>query len=265
VLGRFTIPYFLSSRDRLIHPEIEVGGLMREVSWDDAWIQSAEILSPMRGDTFAFVCDQSGTVEDRLAARTFTEEVMGSTYYIEIEDGEDATPVKLPDGIRAVMMTGDFVDEATLAGLDAVVILDCFPTAASSRAAVLLPAAVLLETAGHMVDETGTERPVVKAANAPGKAKQDWEIICGLISAMGDEGRAGKLADEIIARIDGSEAVLLIDREQAPAPALDITKIRSRYRGHVIAERVPPLQEVRTPRGSTTAEALSEVSTCSEC
>ena len=265
VLGRFTIPYFLSSRDRLTHPEIKVGEVMREVSWEAAFEKATAILTPLRGEAFAFVCDRSGTVEDRLAARTFTEEVMGSTHYIEIEDGEDATPVKLPDGVRAVMLTGDFVDRKTLAGLDAVVMLDCFPTEAGGEATVLLPAAVLLETAGHMVDETGTERPMVKCARAPGQARQDWEIICGLISAMGDEERAGGLADEIAARIDGSDAVIVVDREQAPDPALDITKIRTRYRGHVIAERVPPLQEVQTPRGATTAEALSEVSTCSEC
>ncbi len=265
VLGRFTIPYFLNSRDRLIHPEIKVGEVVREVSWEAAFEKAADILTPLRGETFAFVCDRSGTVEDRLAARTYTEQVMGSPHYIEIEDGEDSTPIHLPDGIRAVVMTGNFLDETALARLDAIVVFDCYPTGASRQADVILPAAVLLETAGHMIDEAGTERPVVKVARAPGRAKQDWEIICGLISAMGDEEKAADLADAIASRIDGSNAVLLVDRERAPEPALDIMKIRTRYRGHVIAERVPPLQEVRSPRNTSTAEAFSEVPSCSEC
>lgn len=255
VLGRFTIPPFLASRDRLTHPRVMEGERHREVSWEEAFNTIAETLKSYRGKTFALVCDRSGTVEDRRAFQVFTEQVMDSPHYIEIADGEDPH-VDLPAAVKAVLLTGDYLDADQLDDLDAVIIQDCYPTGAAEMAMVVLPAAVLLETAGHLVDENGIERPAKRAVKPAGQSKQDWEIICGMISAMGDEQAAGDLTTEIGARITDSTAVLLTEREEAPAPALDVTKVRTRFRGHLIADLVSDLKAIRSTSTTVSSEVV---------
>ncbi len=254
-LGRFTIPPFLSSRDRLTHPRVMAGERLREVTWEEAFTAVADGLAPFKGDTFALVCDRSGTVEDRHALRVFTEEVMDSSHYIEIEDGEEPR-VELPTGVKAVLLTGDFLEADALDALEMVVVLDCYPSPAAEKATAILPAAILLETKGHLVDENGVERPAKRAVRPAGQAKQDHEIITGLITAMGDEGTAGKLTGEIETRIQDSEAELITERAEAPAPALDVTKIRTRYRGHLIAARVPDAGAVQPVAAPVPSEVV---------
>jgi len=254
-LGRFAMPPFLASRERLSRPKITVGERLREVTWEEALPAVADLLEPHKGDAFALICDRSGTVEDREAFRAFTTGIMQSAHYLEIADGE-APAVDLPAGVKAVLTAGDFLDSASLEVLETIIVLDAFPSAASERAAAILPAALLLEIAGHLLDENDLERPLKRAVRPAGQARQDREIICGLMAAMGDKAGAEKLAAELESRITESKAELLTERETAPAQALDVTKIRTRHRGHLIADRIPDAGEVQpaaTPVSSEVA------------
>jgi len=259
VLGRFASAPFLAGRDRLRNPAIVIGERQRDVTWEAALAEAAKILDDARGASFALVCDRSGTLEDRRALRTFTEEVMDSPHYLEIVDGEDPC-LELPRGVRTALVTGDFLSEADRGGLDALITLDCYPSPASEEAAVVLPAAVLLEVSGHLVDENGAERPVRQAIRPAGQARQDYAIVCDLIAALGQAGRAEELRSELETLIADEGAGLILEREAAPAPALAVEKIRTRYRGHRIADRVPELDEIR---GETLA-VHEEVARCSE-
>ncbi len=84
--------------------------------------------------------------------------------------------------------------------LDFMVVQDIFLTETASFADVVLPAACFAEKNGTI---TNTERRVQllqKAVNAPGQAKEDWEIIQGIALAMGANWRyksAEAIAEEI--------------------------------------------------------------------
>jgi ferredoxin-nitrate reductase len=76
------------------------------------------------------------------------------------------------------------VQEA-LQAAELVVVQDCYPTATSEHAHVILPAATWLEKSGTM---TNSERRIMllqPAATAPGEAMPDAEIICRFAAAMG--------------------------------------------------------------------------------
>ena len=84
--------------------------------------------------------------------------------------------------------------------IDFVVVQDIFLTETAELADVVLPACGFAEKDGTF---TNTERRVQllhKAVDAPGEARLDWEIICGLASRMGYEmsyADAGAIEDEI--------------------------------------------------------------------
>lgn len=82
------------------------------------------------------------------------------------------------------MPDAQMIDDA-LQAAELVVAQDCFPTATTALAHVVLPAATWLEKSGTM---TNSERRVTllsPTATAPGEALPDAEIICRFATAMG--------------------------------------------------------------------------------
>ncbi len=157
VLGRFAIPEFLNGVGRLKMPQVRFGKALRALAWPEALAQAAERLKPFVGNGFALVCDRTCTVEDRYVLRKFTREVMQSPHYLEIEpDERGVSHTGLPEGVRAALLTGDFVDPQRLRALDLLIVQDCYPTPASEGSADL--------TAGDCAGRSGRDlggRPAV--------------------------------------------------------------------------------------------------------
>ncbi|MBI4514460.1 MAG: (2Fe-2S)-binding protein [Deltaproteobacteria bacterium] len=245
VLGRFAVPEFLNGAGRLSAPQVRVGDRWRELSWPRALAQAAERLKPFAGAGFALVCDTSNTLEDRYVFRKFTYEVMRSPHYLEIApDARGVARRALPAGVRAALLAGDFVAPALLAQLELVLVLDCYPSAASERAALILPATVLAEVDGIFVDGEGLMRPLRRACDGPGEAQPDWRTVCELARALGATGFDYPSAKAIAAEAGAAGARLRLKRPAAPLAASDPAERRTHFRGHCLADKVSGLREL---------------------
>lgn len=244
VLGRFAIPEFLNATDRLSMPYVRVGKVLRQIEWEEALKTTAAKLKKFVGDGFTMVCDTTATLEDRHIFKKFTSEVMKSKNYIQVEpDARGISRCSLPKDTKAALLTGNFIDSAQLDGLELVIVQDCYPSAVSERADVVLPAAVFAEIDGTILDGYGQQRLLRKACEPPGQAKPDWWIICRLAQAMGAKGYEYESADAI-ARELGISAELWIDRRDAPAAATNMKIRRTYFRGYHIDEKVSGLREL---------------------
>lgn len=250
MLGRFALPEFLNGPARLTMPHLRVGEVLRETKWDDAIAVLAATLQPFAGDAFAFVCDTTSTIEDRHVFKRFTNEVMKSSRYVELEpDARGISRAALPDGTRAAIITGNFVDTGELARLDLLIVIDCYPTAVIEKAHAVLPAAVFAETSGTIQDASGVPRPLRQACSAPGQARAEWWTVAHLAQAMGGEGFSYESPQEITRQLTLPASELLIDRASAPEAALNKRAARTHFRGHRIDEHVAGLRAMQSPEG----------------
>jgi predicted molibdopterin-dependent oxidoreductase YjgC len=257
VLGRFAIPEFLNGGRRLKTPRIRAGSALREVPWQEAIAAAAQRLASFVGGGFALVCDTASTLEDRHVFQKFTREVMRSPHYIEIQPDERGVSRNgLPDGVRAALLTGQFVDEARLRALDLLIVQDCYPTTASEMAEVSLPVTVLAEIAGTWLDADGRKRPLRKACEGPGATRPDWQIVCALAAAIGAPGFDYQSAAAITAQMGGAGARLRIERAAAPLPATDARYRRTHFRGHYLEEQVCGLRDLPVGEDAAAAGAV---------
>jgi NADH-quinone oxidoreductase subunit G len=89
-----------------------------------------------------------------------------------------------------------------LEGAGTVIAVDCFPTASTDHADVLLPAAGYAEVDGTTTNIEGRVSTVVRRVTPPGTAREDWIIAADLAARLGaDLGvtSAGELLDELSA------------------------------------------------------------------
>lgn len=245
LLGRFGIPEVLRGRHRFTCPSMRSGNEVREVPWEEALAAAAEKLQPHRDGGFALVCDTTCTLEDRRVFERFTSEVMRSPHYLEIRpDPRGVARADLPAGTRAALLTGDFIDTVQLAELEVVVVVDCYATPASDLAHVVLPAAIFAEVDGTWHDSEGRRRVVNKACDAPGEARPDWQTVRDLARALGAEGFDYGSAASVGREIEQASAGLWIEREVAPAAALDSSRCRTHFRGHRLTELIRGLEDL---------------------
>ena len=245
VLGRFAIPEFLNGNDRLSTPYLRVGDVLRQVEWEEAIGPTAAKLSKFSGDSFALICGTTSTIEDRQVFKKFANEVMKSKNYIEIEpDARGVSRCSLPKGTKAALLTGNFVDSANLEKLEFLIVQDCYPTPASVRADVVLPAAVFAEIDGTILDLSGQQRPLRKACEPPGQARPEWWIICRLAQAMKAKGFDYESTEAISQEAGIADAQLWIERQEAPPAAINLNLRRTYFRGHLIDEKVRGLREL---------------------
>jgi len=245
VLGRFAVPEFLNGPDRLRTAYIRIGKIPRESEWKDALEQAHDKLKGFKGNEFAFVCDTTSSIEDRFVFRKFTNRVMKSKNYIELEpDRNGISRTKLPEQVKAVIVTGDFLDAKQLDKLDVLIVQDCYPTKTSKRADVVFPTAVFAETEGTVVDSSGEKRPLRRACEPPGQAMAEWRIICGLAKQFEVKGFDYKSASQITEELNISKPELLIKPKQAPEAARNLKLRRTYFRGHRIDDRVRGLRQL---------------------
>ena len=116
----------------------------------------------------------------------------------------------------------------SLQKLDFLVVQDIFLTETAQLADVVLPSASFAEKDGTFVNTERRVQRVRKAVSPPGKARDDWKIICDLAGLMGHEMKyqnAREIMDEI-SRVTPSYGGINYDRINKagihwPCPVID--------------------------------------------
>jgi len=81
-------------------------------------------------------------------------------------------------------LTKTGLTEEDLAKLDAIIALDILPNKTTAHATVLLPSSAWVEKRGSMINLKGRLQRLNHVVNAPGEARDDWEILRDLILAI---------------------------------------------------------------------------------
>jgi NADH-quinone oxidoreductase subunit G len=102
--------------------------------------------------------------------KKFVEGVRAGAIKVVVTLGEDLTKTGLT--------------QEDLAKLDAIIALDILPNKTTPHATILLPASAWVEKRGSMINHKGRLQRLNRAVNAPGEARDDWEILRDLIQAV---------------------------------------------------------------------------------
>ena len=266
VLGRFSVAEFVNGENRIDTPFVRVGTVLRQTEWKQALEQAAAQFALFSGGAFAFVCDTTATLEDRRAFRRFTEEIMKSPHYIELApDGRGWTnPARLSEGVRAVITAGALITSEQAAGLDALAVIDCFPTGLSKKADFVFPSTVFTEVDGTLLDGNGVPRPLRTASMPHGASLPGWQIVTALSRALGSEGLPYDTCESITAELGLKKAAFALNRTEPPAPARNAALRSAFYRNHRIEEQVsgllelPPVQGCGMPGTEESRQAAAE-------
>ena len=219
--GRLNYAY-LYREDRLVQPQLRENGRLQKSTWPRVIQQVAEKLSTLpRGETAMIASARMTNEELWLAGKVARH--LGITLHDVVarpqkadgilvsSDGnpntagaqflgithadpgarapEMATAVR--DGtVKALLCFGEDprhygLTEAELARLDLVVCLDILPNTATKLATAVLPGAGFAEKRGSMVNVQGRIQRLNRATQPPGQARDDWEILCDLLRALG--------------------------------------------------------------------------------
>ena len=219
--GRLNYAY-LYRQDRLVQPQLRENGRLQKSTWPRVIQQVAEKLSTLpRGETAMIASARMTNEELWLAGKVARH--LGITLHDVVarpqkadgilvsSDGnpntagaqflgithadpgarapEMATAVR--DGtVKALLCFGEDprhygLTEAELARLDLVVCLDILPNTATKLATAVLPGAGFAEKRGSMVNVQGRIQRLNRATQLPGQARDDWEILCDLLRALG--------------------------------------------------------------------------------
>ena len=219
--GRLNYAY-LYRQDRLVQPQLRENGRVQKSTWPRVIQQVAEKLSALpRGETAMIASSRMTNEELWLAGKVVRH--LGITLHDVVarpqtadgilvsNDGnpntagaqllgithadpgarapEMATAVR--DGtVKALLCFGEDprhygLTEAEMARLDLVVCLDILPNTATKLATAILPGAGFAEKRGSMVNVQGRIQRLNRATQPPGQARDDWEILCDLLRALG--------------------------------------------------------------------------------
>jgi len=102
--------------------------------------------------------------------KKFVEGVRSGAIKVVVTLGEDLTKTGLT--------------EADIIKLEAVIALDILPNKTTPHATIVLPANAWVEKRGSMINVKGRLQRLNRAVNAPGEARDDWEILRDLILAI---------------------------------------------------------------------------------
>lgn len=239
VLGRFAVAPFMNGVDRLSVPQIRVESVLREVSWDMALVEAAELLKPFKGDSFALVFDPAVPEEDRFYFKLFAEKVMENGHCIEAQkDEKGKVRATLPESVKAAWLLGNMISLDEASKLELLMLQDAYPSPLMDKAAVVFPAALFTEVSGTWVDASGTARPLHAVTTPPGQARADRQIFMDLAAVMED----ASLKDATASLAESLEAlgeVILQRRRESIAPAAaDPRKKQEWFRGHELSKLV---------------------------
>jgi NAD(P)H-flavin reductase/ferredoxin len=249
-IGRFAYPQIMYSTRRLRSAMTRENRELIPADWDEAIAAVADRLEDYRGDGFAAIVSEANTRENLFLYERFAVDVMGGRLARVPADGgfddiaDEALKNDLRSGaVKAVLVAGDYLDDAVLDKLDYVIVADCLPSAASAKADAILPAAILAEVEGTVRAVDGEVRDLGKSVPAPGEARPEWAILRDLAIALGGQGFECEAAGNITPAIADDPAPAPLGR----SPRDVLKEIPSRFRGHFMADSVPALEQIGLP------------------
>jgi NAD(P)H-flavin reductase/ferredoxin len=258
-LGRFAYPQVVNSTERLARPVVREGGELIPADWEAALNAAAELLK--RPGRKAILASESSTREDRYVYAKLAAAV-GATFAIvpAVGGGEALQPEALRAGlesgqVQTVIAAGDFLSEAALQKVNHLVLMDCLRSKASDAAQVVLPAAVLSESAGTWRNAAGVVKTVAAVSAPPGEARPEWQIVRDLAKAAGLEGFEYTTVGEITSEIAGDPA----PQPLTPNPRFSVRNLPGRFRGHFLADTVRSLEAFGLP--SSPRKVVEEAAT----
>ena len=211
---------FLNSELRLTDPLLKVGGKHQTATWKKAIQAVAAGLAGMKGEEIAIIASARMTNEElffvkHLARTLGTENVDviqrtgGADNYLRADDlnpnsngvrqilgiepgtrMEVITELMSSGRLRAVIALGENLlkvgfERRDLEKVSFFVSLHILANASAELSHVVLPGSAYAEKRGSMINVTGRLQRLNKAVNAPGNARDTWEILRDLIVEVG--------------------------------------------------------------------------------
>ncbi|GLI37521.1 NADH-quinone oxidoreductase subunit NuoG [Geobacter hydrogenophilus] len=102
---------------------------------------------------------------------------------------------------------------AALGKLELLIVQDPFPGESAKQAHIVLPSSVAAEKSGTFTTIDGRVQSIAKAANPPGEAREDWDILTELCNRLTSESRPASPASimaEIAALVPGYGADVVL-------------------------------------------------------
>ena len=212
--------HFLNSELRLTDPLLKVGGKHQTATWKKAIQAVAAGLAGMKGEEIAIIASARMTNEElffvkHLARTLGTENVDviqrtgGADNYLRADDlnpnsngvrqilgiepgtrMEVITELMSSGRLRAVIALGENLlkvgfERRDLEKVSFFVSLHILANASAELSHVVLPGSAYAEKRGSMINVTGRLQRLNKAVNAPGNARDTWEILRDLIVEVG--------------------------------------------------------------------------------
>ncbi len=255
-IGRFVLSQMLNHPARLMSHKIRVEGGYRKTSYTESIAAAAEKLAGFSGSEFALIAHPSASREEIYILRKFTEEVMKShNFHLAANAGDG---IKLSSGIKALLTTGDFVDEDLREKLDILISMDILPSAATESADVVFGASVLAETEGTFLTASGDIHHLSVTAPPPDDIYPDWRIVCDIARKLGSTGFDFDSAADIRKELDRQGISEQSPAMPNPSPLDDISALPRIYRGHRFTEISPALKSMLPEKEQAKVEKQTE-------
>jgi NADH-quinone oxidoreductase subunit G len=267
--GRLKFDYIQSER-RLLEPQIRSQEKLVAVDWPVAISQAALQLKQFAGPEIAIVASGRMTNEEMWLtlqlAKLLGVELIDIVPRIGPGDdillSEDRNPntngarllgvtskpgAKLPaiaeavtsGRVKALISLGENplklgISAEQLENLSAFIVIDILSNAATEYATVVLPSLAFAEKRGSMINGDGRLQRLNRAVRPPGEARDDWEILRGLINDCSGPnsiysiedvfrqmaGAVPQLAGLSLGKI-GDLGIQIMQADESPAPPVD--------------------------------------------
>jgi NADH-quinone oxidoreductase subunit G len=218
--GRLNFHY-INSPERLQRPLIREKEGLIDASWKTALARAGEGLKKFAKDQIAIVASARMTNEELWLTRKLIESLGTTDHDVLPRHGEaddillsaDRNPntlgaqlfgittekpgASLPEivekvrsgSIRAIVALGEDLTEIGLTAedlkkLSLLIVTGILPNETTRQATVLLPGSGFAEKRGSMINKKGILQRLNRAVNAPGEARDDWEILRDLIQQL---------------------------------------------------------------------------------
>jgi NADH-quinone oxidoreductase subunit G len=213
--------HFVNSEFRLTDPMVKAASGTHEVTtWKNAMGAAARSLEGLKGDEVAIVASARFTNEELFFVKRLAE-TLGTTLvdvvartgggdnYLRADDQNPNSngvrtilgvePGSKLESIRAGVASGSVkgvialgenlikagFEKAGLEALKALVSVHILANATAEVSGVVLPGSSYAEKRGSMINVTGRLQRLNKAVKSPGNARDTWEILRDLVSAIG--------------------------------------------------------------------------------
>ena len=246
VKGRCCLPALFNSPDRLKYPAVRrEDGKFIYTNWDTAIKHASGILSKYKASEIALLSSSHLTDESIYVlhefARVYADSnifyiVDGKLTFSTIEKSDEILKdIKLLYAVEANSLTDDIIDR--FSSLEHIIVQDIYPSKLSllEKTCAIFPTTVFTEMDGTKTCAENRRETVAKAANPPGNAMPDWEIIL----KIGNELRNGNFKIKDFRSIQN----LILMHPWIIGAVPMVPKDSVVYRGFPIADFVPDFRE----------------------